>query len=124
MRTTGVIALIALVVIFSGCIWMWDSAVRATETLEIRAASTSRRWASLAPAVFGILGQVRRARPKRLPWAISLQRNFGRNPLSTIIVAAASRVSARTMQRKSKIAVMIAVTIQKERSYLLGNGAH
>ena len=40
-----------------------------------------RRWASAAATIFSIIGQERRRKPKRCPWAISLQRTFGRNPL-------------------------------------------
>jgi hypothetical protein len=40
-----------------------------------------RRWARAAAAVFIIVGQKQRPRPKRRPWAIALQEQFGRNPL-------------------------------------------
>jgi hypothetical protein len=40
-----------------------------------------RRWARAATAVFTIIGQKLRPRPKRRPWAIAIQQQFGRNPL-------------------------------------------
>jgi len=42
-------------------------------------ASRSIRASSVA--VFGILGQKRRPRPKPRPWALSVERDFGHNPL-------------------------------------------
>jgi Putative transposase/Transposase zinc-binding domain len=40
-----------------------------------------RRWGRLAPAVFALIGQKQQTRPRRRPWAISLQQVFGCNPL-------------------------------------------
>jgi putative transposase/transposase-like zinc-binding protein len=40
-----------------------------------------RRWHRAAAAVFRMIGQSRRPKPRRYPWAISLQQKFGRNPL-------------------------------------------
>ena len=40
-----------------------------------------RRWAQIAAAVFTILGTKQRPQPKRLPWAVAIQQQFGRNPL-------------------------------------------
>lgn len=39
-----------------------------------------RRWARAGAAVFTIIGQKQRPRPKRRPWAIAVQQQFGRNP--------------------------------------------
>jgi hypothetical protein len=39
-----------------------------------------RRWTQLAATVFANLGTKQRQRPKRLPWAIAIQSQFGRNP--------------------------------------------
>jgi hypothetical protein len=35
----------------------------------------------LSTALFALLGQVRRPRPKRVPWAKSIEKDFGYNPL-------------------------------------------
>jgi len=40
-----------------------------------------RRWAQVAAAVFTITGTKQRPRPKRRPWAVTIQQQFGRNPL-------------------------------------------
>jgi hypothetical protein len=40
-----------------------------------------RRWARVATSVFVVTGQRQRPRPKRRPWAIVLEQQFGRNPL-------------------------------------------
>lgn len=39
-----------------------------------------RPWARVAATVFANLGTKQRQRPKRLPWAIAIQTQFGRNP--------------------------------------------
>jgi len=39
-----------------------------------------RRWTQVAATVFANLGAKKRQRPKRLPWAIAIQSQFGRNP--------------------------------------------
>ncbi len=39
-----------------------------------------RRWPRVAAAIFTILGKKQRPRPKRLPWAIAIWQQFGRNP--------------------------------------------
>ena len=39
-----------------------------------------RRWTQVAATVFANLGTKQRPRPKRLPWAIAIQAQFGRNP--------------------------------------------
>jgi hypothetical protein len=41
----------------------------------------SRRWAQAATAVFTLLGTKQRPKPKRCPWALAIQQQFGRNPL-------------------------------------------
>jgi hypothetical protein len=40
-----------------------------------------RRWARAAAALFTIIGQKLRPRPRRRPWAIAIEQQFGRNPL-------------------------------------------
>lgn len=40
-----------------------------------------RALSQTSPAVFALLGQKPRPRPKRLPWATSIQRDFGWDPL-------------------------------------------
>lgn len=40
-----------------------------------------RRWGQVATAIFATLGTKQRPRPKRRPWAASIQQQFGRNPL-------------------------------------------
>lgn len=40
-----------------------------------------RAKAQVSAALFLLLGQERRSRPRRLSWAFSLQRDFGKNPL-------------------------------------------
>jgi hypothetical protein len=35
----------------------------------------------LSTALFALLGQARRPRPKRVPWAKSIEKDFGYNPL-------------------------------------------
>lgn len=40
-----------------------------------------RRWGQLAAATFVLVGEKQRPRPKRLPWAFSVERLSGRNPL-------------------------------------------
>ena len=40
-----------------------------------------RRWARTAAAVFTLIGQELRPRPKHRPWAIAIQQQFGGNPL-------------------------------------------
>jgi hypothetical protein len=40
-----------------------------------------RALSKTSPAVFALLGQERRPRPKRLPWATSIRRDFGWDPL-------------------------------------------
>jgi hypothetical protein len=40
-----------------------------------------RRWAQTAAAVFTITGTKQRPRPKRRRWAVTIQQQFGRNPL-------------------------------------------
>ncbi len=39
-----------------------------------------RRWPRVGAAIFTILGHEQRSRPKRLPWAIAIWQQFGRNP--------------------------------------------
>ena len=41
----------------------------------------SRRWNRVAEAAFLLSGQIRRPRPKRLPWNLSVRRLSGRDPL-------------------------------------------
>jgi hypothetical protein len=40
-----------------------------------------RCTARISPAIFASIGQNQRPRPKRIPWAASLKRDFGRDPL-------------------------------------------
>lgn len=40
-----------------------------------------RALSQTASAIFALLGQKRRPRPKPRPWALSIERDFGRNPL-------------------------------------------
>ena len=40
-----------------------------------------RTLGQTSPAIFAILGQKQRPRPKPRPWAVSIERDFGRNPL-------------------------------------------
>jgi hypothetical protein len=40
-----------------------------------------RRWSQVAGAAFALVGEKQRPRPKRRPWALSVERLSGRNPL-------------------------------------------
>jgi hypothetical protein len=40
-----------------------------------------RALGSTSAAIFAILGQERKPRPKRIPWAVSIRRDFGWDPL-------------------------------------------
>jgi hypothetical protein len=42
---------------------------------------SSRALGRTSAAIFAVLGQKQRPRPKPVPWAVSIKRDFGKDPL-------------------------------------------